>query len=217
MLTKILGSLWLALVLSAGAFAAEVPSPKPWHITGELTEACTCHVPCTCEFGQGPSPESRCHAVVSMAIDKGNQGAISLDGLKLGFAWAAKGVAIYIDASATAEQETALREVAEAIAAGSGMKPKSIERAAITQTTTATATSVRVGGAGGFDADMLIGLDGKTPIVVENNGDVNIPRAEKGKTKSVDYHDALGNVIKAAASNSSRGRFDWSDETKQYF
>lgn len=97
------------------------------------------------------------------------------------------------------------------------MKPKSMERAPITQTTTATATSVRVGEAGGFDAEMLIGLDGKTPIVVENNGDVNIPRAEKGKTKSFDYHDALGNVIKTAASNSSRGRFDWSDETKQYF
>lgn len=214
---RILGALSLALVFSAGAFAAEVPAPKPWHITGELAEACTCHVPCTCEFGQGPSPESHCHAVVTMSIEKGSLGSIPLDGLKLGFAWASKGVAIYIDAKSTPEQEAALRGVVGRIAEVSGWKPNLVAKAAITQTITPEAVSSRLGDAGGFDAEMLIGLDGKTPVVVENNGDLNVPRLEKGKTKSVDYHDALGNVIKTSATNSSRGRFDWSDETKQYF
>lgn len=96
-----LASLSSTLILIFASAAIGGPAASPWHITGELTEACTCHVPCTCEFGQGPSPDSRCHAVVSMAIEKGNRGAIGLDGLKLGFAWAEKGVAIYIDASAT--------------------------------------------------------------------------------------------------------------------
>ncbi|PYV04375.1 MAG: hypothetical protein DMG10_08290, partial [Acidobacteria bacterium] len=46
-----------ALLLSAavGAAIAQNRRPeRPWRIKGELTEACTCNVPCPCNFGERP-------------------------------------------------------------------------------------------------------------------------------------------------------------------
>src|SRR5262245_17702098 len=43
---------------TAASTAAEdkhaLPVGKPWRIQGDLSEACTCSVPCTCNFGAGP-------------------------------------------------------------------------------------------------------------------------------------------------------------------
>ena len=54
---------------SNGAVAAS--ESYKWKIAGALSEACTCSVPCTCNFGEGPSPHSYCYPFYSYEIRKG--------------------------------------------------------------------------------------------------------------------------------------------------
>ncbi len=68
--------------------------------------------------------------------------------------------------------------------------------------------SVRFGDSGGFDAAVLIGGDGKSPIVVENNSIWPAHRFIKGKTTHFDYKDPHGNVLKFDGVNANIGEFD---------
>src|SRR5262245_23943968 len=81
-----------------------IAADDPWHISGALSEACTCNVPCTCNFGQGPSPHNYCHAVYAYGIKEGNYNGVKLDGLKFGGMENAKGSAVYVGDSACCAQ-----------------------------------------------------------------------------------------------------------------
>lgn len=203
--------------LSLAPLSASDATPVSWQISGELAEACTCKVPCTCQFGEGPTPGPGCRALITLSIEKGRRGEVSLDGTKMALVFGQKSKVFYLDSSASAAQRTALRAVAEAMSATSKWKSVSYAEAPITQTVTATQTRADVSGAGSFEADVLVGADGKTPVVVENQGDVNVARLEKGKTKSLKYADAAGNSIDAKETNSDRGHFDWTDKTQSFF
>src|SRR5437762_12438550 len=89
----------LALFTAAcGGAAPKGTSTSPaWHVTGDLSEACSCSVPCACNFGQGPSPNHFCWALFSLGIQEGSCGDVKLDGLHLAGANGPKGAAIYID------------------------------------------------------------------------------------------------------------------------
>src|SRR5204862_8173586 len=109
-----------------------IPAGGPWRIQGELSEACTCGVPCTCNFGMGPSPHHFCHAMFSLDIRSGHYEDVPLDGLHLAAANAAKGTVWYVDDRATEAQERALRAIARTIDAKLGAywranDPKTIE------------------------------------------------------------------------------------------
>lgn len=210
----------IGLLLVSVLAAAAPPAPAPaasWEISGELTEACTCKVPCTCQFGQGPSPGPGCRSLITMSIEKGRRGDAVLDGTKLALVFGNKATVFYIDSTAPAPQRAALKAVAESIAATSKWKSVVYREARITQTVTPTEIRGAVEEAGGFEAEMLIGSDGKSPVVVENQGDVNIARLEKGKTRALKYADSAGNAIDAKDTNSDRGHFDWSDRTESFF
>src|SRR5438309_11982638 len=102
-----------ALLAPAACWAAEPAADRtPWHISGQLSEACTCSVPCTCNFGQGPSPAHTCWALFSLDIRKGQYGKVRLSGLRLAGAAGAKGFVAYIDQRATPEQAQALQAIA---------------------------------------------------------------------------------------------------------
>jgi len=62
-----------------------------------------------------------------------------------------------------------------------------------------------------------MGLDGKTPVVVEKQHDWNVPRSIKGKTKRLHYKDHYGNKMDFSATNGNEGKFDWNDQTEHYF
>ena len=64
------------------------------------------------------------------------------------------------------------------------------------------------GSAGGVDADILIGGDGKTPIIVENNTTWPVKRFRKAKTTMFDYHDVNGNKMHYDGVNANVGEFD---------
>jgi hypothetical protein len=221
-----------AAVHDAGsAGGASLGREKPWRIQGNLSEACTCSVPCTCNFGGAPSPNHFCYAVFSLDIRKGHWGDVALDGLRLGAGNASKGTVWYLDERATEAQEAALRAIAHTIDAKlvaywKGVDPKIVEdpqftlldfkKVKIEQEAGEKGNRLKIGDAGGFESDYLIGIDGKTPVVVENNWSWNILHGIKGKTRKLVYHDAYGNRIDTAATNANQGGFDWNDRTPIY-
>ena len=75
---------------------------------------------------------------------------------------------------------------------------------------------LEIGELGRFQSDTLLGIDGKTPVVVENNWSWNIHHGIKGKTRQLSYKDEFGNLIDTAATNANQGKFDWSDRTPLY-
>ena len=87
-------------------------SREHWEIAGELSEACTCAVPCTCNFGDGPSPHHYCYALFSLDIEKGHYGDLILDGLHLAGAHGKNGEVWYLYHRATPEQSQALKLIA---------------------------------------------------------------------------------------------------------
>jgi len=215
-----LALLWMG---SVTAFAADVsgagarkPHGEHWELAGELSEACSCSVPCTCNFNQGPSPHHYCWSLFALDIERGHYGTVQLDGLHLAGAHGKKGDVWYIDQRATPQQAAALRVVAEDIG-GRNKEPLYWGVAEIDQRVGERSQEVKVAGYGGFKADYLIGLDGNTPIRVENNPSWNIQHGVKAKTQTFEYHDEHGNKFKFVGVNSNEGRFDWTDQTPKYF
>ena len=203
------------IVLPTFVFAADhsnTAGDKHWEMQGDLTEACSCAVPCTCNFGQGPSPHHYCHSVFSLDIQQGHYGDIKLDGLHLAGVHGNKNKVWYIDANASPEQAEALRSIANHI-----LKSEHISTAAINQKVGDKGNELQIGDKGGFEAEYVVGLDKKTPVVVENNTTWNIQRSIKGKTKHVLYKDEFGNKLDFSGTNSNQGKFDWTDQTEKYF
>jgi hypothetical protein len=191
-------------------------SGEPWEISGDLTEACSCAVPCTCNFGQGPSPQHYCWTVWGRAIEKGHYGSLSLDGLHLAAAHGSKSVVWYIDDVASPDQAQALKMIAKRLG-WHDSDPTHFTSGQISQSVGEKSNKLEIAGKGGFEADYIMGLDGKNPVVVENNTTWNIARAIKGKTKRFHYEDEFGNRLDFAGVNSNQGKFDWTDTTQHYF
>jgi hypothetical protein len=233
--TRFIPALTLAALLMIPALsgAAEAPSTStPWRISGQLSEACTCSVPCSCNFGEGPSPSHTCWALFSLDINKGRYGSVSLDGLRLAGAGGAKGMVAYIDQRATPQQAEALQAIVAHVgermqAAVRAQDPKALDdpsmkflgfkTVAIQQEVGAGGNKLAIGDAGGFESDYIMGIDGKTPVVVENNWSWNIQHGIKGKTKRLHYKDEFGNEFDLTGTNANQGQFDWSDKTPIYF
>ncbi|HEV2348701.1 MAG TPA: DUF1326 domain-containing protein [Terriglobia bacterium] len=188
------------------------PDTVHWEIQGDLTETCSCAVPCTCNFGEGPSPKHYCHTMFSLAIEKGHYGDVKLDSLHLAGVHGNKSKVWYIDSSATPDQAAALRAIADHI-----LKSDHVEAAAIKQKVGDKSNLLKIGDEGGFEADYIMGLDKKTPVVVENNTTWNVHRSIKAKSKYVHYRDEFGNKLEFKGTNSNEGKFDWSDQTGTYF
>ncbi|PWT93774.1 MAG: hypothetical protein C5B54_01340 [Acidobacteria bacterium] len=232
--TLILIAFSCAVLFAASVFTAETTKPPiaKWQISGDLTEACSCGVPCTCNFGQQPSPEEHCWALASLAIVKGKYEGINLDGLHLAVGTAKNGTVWYIDDKATPAQFDALKAMSDhmkskLVSFWKGVDPKVIEdpqfkvlavkRAPITQQVGDKGNELQIGTFGGFESDYLIGLDGKTPIVLLNNWSWNLAQSIKGKTKHLYYKDEYGNSFDLKDTNANQGKFDWNDQTPIYF
>lgn len=230
MRTPLLCSSFAAFILF-GLAPARSQEKTSWRLTGDLSEACTCSVPCSCNFGEGPSPHHFCWAVFSLDIQKGSYGDVNLDGLRMAGANGAKGGVWYIDARANDTQTEALKKIGAAIWANS-LKANGItdpkkapaeqrllgfQRARIEQTVGEKRNYLKIVGAGGFTGDYIMGMDGKTPVVVENNASWNIQHGIKAKTRQLQYKDVYGNRFDFKQTNSNQGKFDWNDTTPVYF
>lgn len=209
---------FIVMVSAASVFAAvgSKPHGEHWEMTGQLSEACSCSVPCTCNFHEGPSPHHYCWTIFGLGIEHGHYGKVSLDGLQLVGAHGKKSLVWYIDQRANPDQFAALKTITLDLGWHAN-DPVYWEPAQITHQVGEKSHEVEVDGHGGFKANYIIGFDGKTPIVLENNPSWNIQHGIKAKTESLDYHDQHGNKLRFAGVNSNEGRFDWTDQTPKYF
>jgi hypothetical protein len=206
--------------------AVEAPPPetataaKSWKITGALSEACTCSVPCSCNFGEGPSPHSYCYPFYSYHIRKGNYGDVALDGLHFGSADLRGGRHMFMDERADERQREALRvimaRVVERVSKeDSEKKAKEISEeilyARVEQEYDERRNLLRVAGVGEFAADYVMGLDKSQPVVVRNNTTWRIHDSIKAKTSG--YKVKIGNdVVNTKATNSNQGEFEYSSD-----
>ena len=217
---------WFTIIGVAAQLALCVPAtpaPLRWHISGMFTEACTCAPPCTCNFGLGASPHSFCYYLLSYAIKTGTHGEVKLDGLIIASAKGQAGAVWYIDRRATPAQAEALRAIADRIIPIQHGKQESVSKpartgipATITQEVTEHGSRMRVEGAGEFDNTFLIGLDGKTPIVVLNNTTFNLKRSMKGRTGTLRYSDQFGNSLDFKGTNTNTGEFEYDQDTRKF-
>ena len=220
----------VTITLALGA-APAMAAETPWRMVGTLSEACTCHVPCACNFGESPSPHAFCWAMIGMTISDGSYGSTWLAGTRMGMVQGAKGVVVYLDPSASKEQAAALRKIVhmmwvKALKANGVTDLKKVpvgfdllgfKTARIEHRFGNNANHVLIENAGRFDGNYILGIDGRTPVGVENNWSFNIQRAVKAKASVLRYHDAYGNRFDMTGTNSNQGQFDWSDTTPLYF
>jgi hypothetical protein len=104
----------LALAIAGGAWAQE-NKPPLWRIKGKFSEACTCSVPCTCNFGERPSPYDYCHAMWSYWVQEGSWEQVRLDDRRIGGVDGPGGILGLLDARADAEQRAAMESLWHAL------------------------------------------------------------------------------------------------------
>jgi len=95
----------------AVALPQQKPSVKPWRIKGELTEACTCAVPCSCNFGERPSPHDYCYAMWSYWVQEGNWEQVRLNDLRIGGVDGPAGILGLLDVRADQSQRAAIENI----------------------------------------------------------------------------------------------------------
>lgn len=192
-----------------------------WMIRGALTEACTCAVPCSCNFGAGPSPHSYCWPFYSYHIREGHYGDVKLDGLRFGSADLKGGRTLFIDERADEQQRAALRQIIarliirvpaeEAEAKAKEIEPR-IRYTAVKQDYDDRSNHLEVAGLGEFRADYIMGLDKSQPVVVRNNTTWRIHDAIKART-SVYRVKSGRDAVDTKDTNSNQGEFEYTDQT----
>jgi hypothetical protein len=196
-------------------------SKSLWAIRGALTEACTCAVPCTCNFGAGPSPHSYCYPFYSYHIREGYYQDIKLDGLHFGSADLSGARALFIDERADERQREALRLIiarliiripaTEAEAKAKELAPR-IRYTRVEQDYDERQNHLKVAGLGEFSADFIMGLDKSQPVVVRNNTTWRIHDAIKARTSMYEVKNER-DAVKTKDTNSNQGEFEYTDQT----
>jgi hypothetical protein len=192
-----------------------------WAIRGALSETCTCAVPCSCNFGAGPSPHSYCWPFYSYHIREGHYNDIKLDGLHFGSADLSGGRTLFIDERADERQREALRIIiarmiirvppAEAEAKAKELASK-VRYVSVKQDYDERSNHLEVAGLGEFSADYVMGLDKSQPIVVRNNTTWRIHDAIKARTSI--YRVKSGrDSVNTKDTNSNQGEFEYTDQT----
>ena len=211
-----MGGFGSAILLGWGLICGpQTSAPKPvaplWQATGTLLEVCSCSVPCPCNFGQGPSNDY-CHTVYAYRLKTARYNGVKLDGLVFGGGEADKGAMGYIDARATPAQRAALEKLALAVfkRGGASSGERTFTSTKIVAESDAQRFKLGFGETASIAATILVGRDGKNPIIVENNTTWPVHRFIKAKTTHFDYKDSLGNALHYEGVNANIGEFDLS-------
>ena len=98
---------------------------ESWKVNGTYFEACNCATACPCVFLSAPT-EGKCTALIAWHIDRGNFGAVQLNGLNAALLAVAPGhmmqtkwkVALYLDDKANGDQQKAMGAIFSGQAGG---------------------------------------------------------------------------------------------------
>lgn len=215
----------LAAVFAATTAAAQAPPPTApaaspgdrWSAAGTLLESCTCAVPCTCNFGEGPSPHPYCYAVFAYRLERAVWARTDLSGLIVGGADGPKGRLGFLDERATPAQRPSLERLARALFAQGGPSggPRRFVPVRITHSVHGSDLRLDFAGYGGFRGQVIVGRDGKSPIIVENNTVWPLPRATKAKALPLSFDDPAIGAFHADGSNANVGAFSLAGSAAQ--
>jgi hypothetical protein len=216
------------LLLAIAALSLAEDKPHRWRIRGDFSEACSCNVPCTCNFGERPSPYEYCYTMWSYAVRQGNWDGMKLDGMRVGGVDGPLGALGLLDVRASAEQRPGMENIWHLLsgrlfclmrlwpfkAGGSIIRTRYPERqflgfeyVSIEQVITAKGMRLSFAGKGGFEANFLVGRDPSKPITVTNNVSWPIPVSIKAKTIFLKYSDKF-NQLDYQGTNANQGEFD---------
>ena len=193
------------------ALKVALKAAPAWEAKGTLFEACSCSVPCPCNFGQPPS-RGFCHTIYAYRLKTARYNGVVLDGLIFGGGEGPKGAMGFVDSRATVAQRPLLEKLALAVFGKGGASSESRAFTSVRLIAEDSLNKFRLdfGEGNGFAADVLIGADGKNPIIVENNTTWPVHRFIKGKTTRFDYKDTLGNQLQYDGVNANLGEFNLS-------
>ena len=99
------------LFLTLAALIQAQDKPKPWRIQGQFSEACSCNVPCACNFGERPSPYEYCHTMWSYWVKQGDWAGVKLDGMRIGGVDGPGGVMGLLDVRADLAQRVGMENI----------------------------------------------------------------------------------------------------------
>jgi hypothetical protein len=162
---------------------------QSWQVNGQYYETCSCDFVCPCITGQMAVEPSKgsCTFAMAFQIERGNFGAVSLDGLGfivLGFTPEAMGkgnwsVGVIADDRASAEQRDAIAAIASGAAGGpmaalGGLVGKvlGVESAPITFERSGVKWSVKAGTSVDMAAEGAMGINPAAPgpLALSNTG-----------------------------------------------
>lgn len=226
MLKKLIGTSIGILAVAASALAAETAAPaaagsKPWKMSGQLEEACSCDAACPCWFDSKPS-RMTCSGGQVVFIEKGTYGGVPLDGLSM----AAMGQSpenqtmmesfgkwnfanLYIDEKANPEQRAALQQIAMQMFGPAAPADKmKVAYVPIQHKIEKGEHSVVLGSVGGFSGHLVEGGMGSHPKITNPPGADPLHREyEQGRTTAQTYTDA-GQNWNWSNSNYMYGTFE---------
>jgi hypothetical protein len=210
---------------------ATPPTGTDWHIVGEEINSCNCDWGCPCQFNALPT-HGYCEAFVTVAIEHGNFGATSLDGVTYAQVFHWDGAVhqgngwrrLIVDERATPAQRAAI----EAMTSGkhghpvfeifSAMAPNALEPVAapieLEHDHEGRCARVRIPGFGESEIEPI-----RNPVTgKEHRARIDLPngfeyrRAEMGN--SVRWHTAAGDHLTMAHENTyaQMARIDWSSD-----
>ena len=226
MVKGVIGTSMAVLTLAGSLFAADAAAPgasesKPWKISGQLEEACSCDAACPCWMDSKPT-RMNCAGGQVVFIDKGSYGGVSLDGLAIGMLGQSPDgktmmesmgnwdfFYVFLDAKADPAQRKALEAVAAQILPPAvGPEKMKTFWVAMTRTVEGQEHKVRIGDYETFSAHLVDGgLGGPTKIVNPPGADPIHKEYLQGKTTNVKY-DQDGRKWDWSNTNYMYGTFD---------
>lgn len=156
-----------AAVLALSTFIAQA-SPVASLIAGRILEACSCIVPCPCNFGQPPQRHPFCEYLAFFEFTEGEFDGVRLKGLRFAVASGRdQRTAIYLESEMSRPQRDAVTWIAGWILSfeGKTVTDISITRISLSLTRARLSGSVANGQAS-LIVTPLVGNDGKSEIKV---------------------------------------------------
>lgn len=142
---------------------------RPVTVKGRLLEACSCMVPCPCNFGQQAAPYDFCDSAAVFQLESGQVDGVALKSLRFALAKRAGSKAIlFLNSGLTKMQQKALRKITNWILSFEGAALASELVAPIAVQFESNQLQCSVGKAIKITALPLRGNDGKSPIMVSH-------------------------------------------------
>jgi hypothetical protein len=137
-------------------------------VTGRVLEACSCAVPCTCNFGQLPSPHEFCESLAVFEFTAGDVEGVNLKGLRMAMSSDRHGQNIvYVDSASPEKAREVITTIARWILSLEGKDASRFLNTPIDlslQDPGMTASLLE--GQTRISARPLVGNDGKSPVIV---------------------------------------------------